>query len=135
MNKKTFLKRLKYELRKLKKEERNKYIEYYDEIISDIVEHGATVEEAVAKQGDIKKIAEDILASINPENLKNKDWRGVTLVVVSLVLLACCVVPFMLKMLFGMSMGTAVSVIGGADGPTSIFVAGKIGTPWGLCIL
>ena len=36
MSKQEFLKKLKYELRKLKKEERNKYIEYYDEIISDI---------------------------------------------------------------------------------------------------
>lgn len=24
----------------------------------------------------------------------------------------------------------ALSVIGGADGPTAIFIAGKIGTPW-----
>ena len=24
----------------------------------------------------------------------------------------------------------ALSVIGGADGPTAIFVAGKVGTPW-----
>ena len=32
-------------------------------------------------------------------------------------------------------MSTAVSIIGGADGPTSIFIAGKIGTPWGLYVI
>ena len=52
---KQYMIQLKYELRKLKKEERNKYIEYYDEIISDIVERGASEEEAIAKQGNIEK--------------------------------------------------------------------------------
>lgn len=42
--------------------------------------------------------------------------------------------PLILKMQFDMSMSTAVGVIGGADGPTSIFIAGKLGTPWGLYI-
>ena len=49
MSKQEFLKKLKHELRKLKKEERNKYIEYYDEIISDIVERGVSEEEAIAR--------------------------------------------------------------------------------------
>ena len=61
MSKQEFLKKLKKELRKLKKEERNKYIEYYDEIISDIMEHGVSEEEAIARQGSIEKIVGDIL--------------------------------------------------------------------------
>lgn len=29
----------------------------------------------------------------------------------------------------------ALSVIGGADGPTAIFIAGKVGSPWYLGII
>ena len=120
-------------MRKLKKEERNKYIEYYDEIISDIVERGASEEEAIAKQGNIEKIARDILANTNPTNLKNRDWRGFALVAVSVILLMSSIFPLILKMQLDMSM--AVGVIGGADGPTSIFIAGKLGIPWGLYVV
>lgn len=134
MSKQEFLKKLKYELRKLKKEERNKYIEYYDEIISDIVELGASEEQAVAKQGNVEKIAGDILTNTNPTNLKNRDWRGVALVAVSVILLMSSIFSLILKIQLDMSMSTAVGVIGGADGPTSIFIAGKLGTPWGLYI-
>lgn len=134
MTKEEFLKKLEHELRKLKKEERNKYIEYYDEIISDTVESGASVEDAIAKQGDIKKIVEDILANASPTDIKNKDWRGITLVAASLILLLFCFAPLILGMQMHIGMSTSVGIIGGADGPTSIFIAGKIGTPWGLYI-
>ena len=134
MSKQEFLKKLKHELRKLKKEERNKYIEYYDEIISDIMERGVSEEEAIAKQGSIEKIAGDILANTNPANLKNRDWRGLALVAVSIILLMSSIIPLILKIQFETSMSTSIGVIGGADGPTSIFIAGKLGTPWGLYI-
>lgn len=87
MNKQEFLKKLRHELQKLEKDERNKYIEYYDEIISDIMECGVLEEEAIAKQGNVEKIARDILANTNPANLKNRDWRGFALVIVSIILL------------------------------------------------
>lgn len=135
MNKQEFLKKLKYELRKLKKEERNKYIEYYDEIISDIMERGVSEEEAIVRQGSVEKIAGDILSNTNPSNLKIKDWRGIVLIVASLILSISCLVRFIFKLQLNMSMSTSVGVIGGADGPTSIFIAGKIGTPWGLYIV
>lgn len=134
MNKQEFLTGLKHKLKKLKKEERNKYIEYYDEIISDIVESGVSEEEAIKRQGSIEQIAGHILSNTNPVYLKNRDWRGIILVVVSVILLAVCIIPAFLQWQFETSMSTAVGIIGGADGPTSIFVAGKLGTPWGLYI-
>lgn len=134
MNKQEFLKKLKHELRNLKKEERNKYVEYYDEIISDIMEHGISEEEAIAKQGGIEKIVGDILANTNPENLKNRDWRGFALLAGTIVLLMSSIISLILKIQFKANMSTAVGVIGGADGPTSIFIAGRMGTPWGLYI-
>ena len=134
MMKEIFLKKLSHELRKLKKEERKKYIEYYDEIISDIVESGVPEEEAIAKQGDIEKIAADILANANPADLKKRDWKGFALVTASAVLLLLSFAPVLLRMHLQIGLTTSVGIIGGADGPTSIFIAGKIGTPWGLYI-
>lgn len=134
MTKEIFLKKLSHELCKLKKEERKKYIEYYDEIISDIVESGVPEEEAIAKQGDIEKIAADILANANPADLKKRDWKGFALVTASAVLLLLSFAPVLLRMHLQIGLTTSVGIIGGADGPTSIFIAGKIGTPWGLYI-
>ena len=74
------------------------------------------------------------VANTNPTNLKNRDWRGFALVAVSIILLMSSFFPLMLKMQLEMSMSTAVGVIGGADGPTSIFIAGKLGIPWGLYV-
>ncbi|MBQ7920053.1 MAG: hypothetical protein IJ324_08960 [Lachnospiraceae bacterium] len=135
MNKKKFLRALARELRKLKREERNKYLEYYDEIISDIVESGVTEEEAIQRQGSITKIAEDILLNTSPGNLKSRDLRGTILVVASLLLLLWSIVPLLFRLQFEMSMSTSIGIIGGADGPTSIFLAGKVGEPWGLYIV
>lgn len=77
-------------------------------------------------------IAGDILSNTNPANLKSRDWRGLVLVAVSFIMLLGCVIPQLFNM--QMNVSASVGVIGGADGPTSIFVAGKIGTPWGLYI-
>ena len=134
MNKQDFLKKLEHALRKLKKEERKKYIEYYEEIISDIIDSGVSEAEAIERQGSVEQIAEDILANIGTAGLKRRDIKGTILVIASVILLLCCSVPALLKAQFQLQMSTSVGIIGGADGPTSIFVAGKIGSPWGLYI-
>ena len=46
MKKEQFIKNLRYSLRKLKKDEREKYLAYYEEIISDMIENGVSEEEA-----------------------------------------------------------------------------------------
>ena len=135
MNKQFFLKILKKNTKKLKSEERRKYIEYYDEMISDIVESGVSEEEAIKRQGSVEKIAADIIADANPANLKTRDALGICLIVMSVIMLLCCAVQLFVRIQAKISLSTAIGVIGGADGPTSIFVAGKIGTPWGLYIL
>lgn len=130
MSKQEFLKRLKHELRKLKKEERNKYIAYYDEIIADIVDSGMSEAAAVEKQGSVEQIAKDILAAANPANLCVKDWRGITLVLASALMLLVCIIPAIAQV----EINSAMSIIGGADGPTSVFLAGRFRTPWGIYI-
>ena len=135
MNKNTFLKELRRRLKRLKKKEYEKYIAYYEEMIADIMESGVTEEEAVKRQGNPKEIAAEILANTNPANLKNRDWRGICLLAVSIFLLVCCILPRLLFFGAQMKMNASVGIIGGADGPTSVFVVAKIGEPWGLYII
>ncbi len=61
MNKVEFLKELAFCLQKMNDSERNKFVIYYDEMISDYVENGVTEEEAVKKIGTPMKIAEELL--------------------------------------------------------------------------
>lgn len=61
--KKQFLRELNHELGLLKKEERKKYLNNYEEIILDKMENGITEEEAVTDLGEVKQIAMDILNS------------------------------------------------------------------------
>lgn len=61
MNKAEFLKELAFHLKKMNDSEKNKFIIYYDEMISDYVENGITEEEAVKKIGTPMKIADELL--------------------------------------------------------------------------
>ena len=53
-----------------------------------------------------------------------KKFVGIILTVIGIVIAA---ISLIFKVNGQMSVARSVSVIGGADGPTSIFVAGKIG--------
>ncbi len=134
MNRQDFLKALKRKLKNLKKEERRKYLEYYDEIISDIMETGVSEEEAVKRQGSVERIAADILSEGGNGKVKTRDWRGICLIMVSMILMASCLMSINYIKISDRNWNTSISIIGGADGPTSIFLAGKVGTPWGLYI-
>lgn len=124
MNKKNFLKTLKKQLKKLKSAELKKQLNYYDELLSDMVENGLSEEEAVARFGSPKDIAQEILHDAAPEDYRKKDTIGVILITVSLILL---IISCFIHIKTGFSQ--SISIIGGADGPTSIFIAGKISTP------
>ena len=58
-------------------------IEYYDEMISDIMEMGVSEEEAVKRQGSMEQIISDILAESEPEKVKVRDWFGICLIAIS----------------------------------------------------
>ena len=132
MDKHRFLRELRSKLKRLKRKERDQYIAYYEEMIADIMENGMAEEEAVKRQGNPGEIAAEILANTNPANLKTRDWRGIFLAAGSIFLLICCILPRLLFFGTQMMMNASVGIIGGADGPTSVFVAAKIGEPWGL---
>lgn len=68
MNKVEFLNELTLCLHEMKDTEKNKFIVYYDEMISDYMENGMTEETAVNKIGIPKKIAEELIN--NNDNVK-----------------------------------------------------------------
>lgn len=124
MDKKTYLRQLKRQLRPLGSKERTRQLEYFDEMISDMVEVGMKEEEAVKKIGDPKTTVEAILAQL-PEKQPGKDRMGLLLSAVSLLCLCASMTVFIV-----ISLGHGFSLyMGGGDGPTSIFLAGKIGHP------
>ena len=140
MNKKSFLDSLKKNLKELKRTEIQKHLNYYDELLSDMMENGLSEADAIAKIGTPEKIAEEILENAAPEEFTEKDTAGRVLVGISIVL---AVVALVAKISGGMlpvsfstsSAGTSIGIIGGADGPTSIFLAGKVGEPVALYAL
>lgn len=121
MNKVQFLKRLRRQLHNLKRSEREKYISDYEEMISDMMENGMAEQEAISKLGDIKRISKEILENTEV-TYQWIDGKGKILIVVSLLLIVFCVFCFLKNWVSGLFFG----MIGGADGPTSIFIAGKI---------
>lgn len=137
MKKEQFIKNLRYSLRKLKKDEREKYLAYYEEIISDMIENGVSEEEAVAHQGETKRIAEEILRENAVKRESKIGWIGTVLIILTLL---CGMVSGYLmyqeyqiksgiEKLQGEVVNETISLIGDADGPTRVFLAGKITFP------
>jgi uncharacterized membrane protein len=69
MNKEEFLKELAFYLQKMNDTEKNKFLIYYDEMISDYVENGMTEKDAINKIGTPKKIAEELLSNYDSVKL------------------------------------------------------------------
>lgn len=126
MNKNAFLKALKKELHTLRTSEIQKNIGYYEELIADMVENGLSEESAVEKIGSPKKAAREILENTDPENFREKDIPGTFLVCASIAAILLSIVSGVRQHI---ARNAAVYIIGGADGPTSIFLAGRIGAP------
>lgn len=62
MRKNDFIKVLNRSLKRVENEERKRCIDYYQEMIDDRIEAGMTEEQAVSECGDVKKIAEQLIA-------------------------------------------------------------------------
>lgn len=134
MSKKIFLKTLKRELRALNSSELQKNISYYDEIIADMMESGLSEEAAIEKIGAPQKIAREILENTSPENMRKKDIPGRILILASIITIILSIISGIRRYIF---INDTISIIGGADGPTSIFLAGRIGAPriWMIAVI
>ncbi len=126
VKKEEYLKKLGKKLRKLKNHERTRQLEYFDEILTDMMENGMTEEEAVEKIGDLEKTAKEILEQCDRESFKGNDPKGMGLVAVTVL---CGIGSLGFLAGHYLRSGISISYIGGADGPTSVFIAGKIGQP------
>jgi len=122
MRKEAFLKDLGRSLGKLKREERRRQLEYFDELLKDMAEGGMSEEEAVEKLGQPRDLAGSILEQMPKESFRKMDVRGVILCCASLV----CVTATLIFIKLSHSISFYV---GGGDGPTSVFVAGRVGRP------
>ena len=129
MKKETFLRQLCRRLNRLKREERVQVIESFREMISDRMEEGLSEEEAVACLGTPKEAAQEILNGMPEEKLLKKDRLGPVLLILFLIAGG---LSLFWAVRIRSHFPASVAVIGGADGPTSIFVAAKLGHAWGL---
>ena len=71
MTKSDFLIELEKKLKSLSSEERAKTINYYSEMISDMIDSGLTQEEATAKLGSPNAIAEEIIENAREHKKQN----------------------------------------------------------------
>ena len=84
MNKEQFLAALRRLLRELPTDELERILEYYREMIEDKVENGQTEEEAVRGLGDIRALAQKILAE-NPNRRPRNVGKIILIAVLSLL--------------------------------------------------
>lgn len=66
MNRDEFLAALRGEIDSLDLHDRNRFLDYYREMIDDCIENGMPEADAVASMGDVRSIAERILSDIEP---------------------------------------------------------------------
>lgn len=128
MGKEKFLKCLGRNLRRLKREERRRQLEYYDEMITDMTESGMDEAEAVKKLGPPKEIAGHIMEQAPRENVRQVDVAGTVLWAASFLCVICVFV-------FQRTRGFSFYFMGAGDGPTSVFVAGRLGRPVALYVV
>lgn len=134
MTRKEFIKALEKALKKIKKSERKNYLNHYDELISDLIESGMTEQEAIEKQGSVRTIAAEIMENIEPDKLVRRDKILIGLIVIDVIFVGVNLWHMFLQSLVGVTISfgqgaSTIGIIGGADGPTSVFVAGTI-SPW-----
>lgn len=125
MNRDTFFRLLRKKLKALKSAELLRNLSYYEEMISDMLENGFSEEEALARIGSPEQIAREILENASPDNFRRRDIPGRVLICLSALLLIFAIVD---QLQAHTRTAASISIIGGADGPTSIFLAGKIST-------
>lgn len=72
MTKRQFLAKLEKELSKLNKEERERQLDFYEEMINDRIDEGMSEEEAVKNIGTVQGIAAKVMDEVTPQQLRKK---------------------------------------------------------------
>lgn len=101
-----------------------------------MTEHHMTEEEAVSRIGSPKAAAREILSAAAPEQFRKKDPVLIILVLASVLLAAASLYSLCERTIrLSVSLDSSVAIIGGADGPTSIFLAGRTAPPVPLYVI
>ncbi len=123
MLKSEFLKQLENRLVGIPKEDLNRTIDYYNEIISDKQEDGMSEEEAINSLGSIDEIVKDILNEIPIKKLvkeklqlnrKLKTWEIVLLSVTSIIWVPIAIVMFAVILVLYVCLWSGVISLGAA---------------------
>lgn len=128
----------------LPKDVKKRVMSDFESSITARKEAGQTDEEIYAELGKPKKAAADLNEQMKEYAYRKSPWRFVFLALA--ILSAAWILLSRLFLYFGMLLNTlhvtfspnfsaSIGVIGGADGPTSIFVAGPAGFDWDAAIM
>lgn len=119
MTQSEFLSGLKAHLSKIPKDEREKIVEYYSEIINDKIDEGKTEEQAVSELGSPEQVAQSVLEDYfdnDSKHKENKKSRSVGAIIGFSIL-----IPFVILMVevlgvvsLSFIVGSAGLLIGGA---------------------
>ena len=102
MNRKKFLRRIKWKLRGLPQSEMTAMLDYFDEAISERMERGMSEEEAVAALGNPEEAAGNVLAEMPDDMRRNvkkqsgsgRVWKMIVLICASPILLSLIAAAF-----------------------------------------
>lgn len=87
MTKRKFLAKLENALSSLNAEERNRQLDYYEEMINDMIEEGMSEEDAVSRLGTVQGVAAKILSEASPDMLKkHRSPAKKALIIIAIVL-------------------------------------------------
>ena len=88
MTKRKFLAKLESALSSLSAEERNRQLDYYEEMIDDMMEEGMSEEEAVSRLGSVQGVAAKILSEASPDMLKKRRSPAKKVIIIIAIVLA-----------------------------------------------
>ena len=131
-NMKTYLRAVKRRLN-MPKELKNRVMADFTGSIEARIEDGQNLQTIFAELGTPKQAAKDLNQQMKAYTYRKSPWRWgcLALSVVSTLCLAYRGLPGLLLMLFNKANNAAtVGIIGGADGPTAIFVTGNTNAPF-----
>lgn len=128
----------------LPKEVKERVISDFESSITARLESGMTEAEVLTELGSPRKVAADLNEQMKEFAFRKSPWRFVF--AGAAFLSAVWIVLSRVLMYFGMFLETfsisvhpneaaSVGIIGGADGPTAIFLTGPVGFDWDVAVM
>lgn len=128
---KKYLRKIEWNLM-LPRDMRRRVMEDLNSTIAERREAGQSDEQIMAELGKPQKVAEELNRQMQDYMLKKTPWRFVCLIAAAIAFLLMMWELFVDLLLSSFLTGVndSVGIIGGADGPTAIFVTTATGPDW-----